>query len=80
MKIEITLAVNGYSVIVDEEDADAPKKIYAFSEEEGEEKRAEAECFLELVQFIREEFGVYYSKHNKHNFTCGVEKNLDFNN
>ena len=43
-----------------------------FEEEDSETGGLDAMC--ELLQFIKEHFGVYWSKHNKHNLEIEVRK------
>lgn len=67
--LSITKVANGYLVIYNE-DGIGIKKVF----EEQDTEDGELECTKNLLYYIKEHFGVYYSKHNKNNLVLNIEK------
>jgi hypothetical protein len=72
MKIEINTAQNGFIIILYDEDI--PRNIVV---EEPETEKGELEVMKNLLWIIKEELGIYYSKHNKYNLDIIIKKNKE---
>lgn len=68
-KITIEKVDNGYMVEYLSEMGDGNEKTLF---EENEED--DINCMQRLLYFIKEHFGIYYSKHNKKNLVINIEE------
>jgi hypothetical protein len=78
-KIIIVKAENGY-ICEWEEDSENEenykiKRKQVF--EESDEENGELICMKEMLHFVKEHFGIVYSKHSKHNLVIDVKKEKD---
>ena len=58
------------------EDGDYIKNMQQVFEviEEGDDELGELKNMINLLNFVKEHFGVHYSKHNKHNIHIEIEE------
>jgi hypothetical protein len=73
MKIEITRVQNGFTVLIPKEEPDGFDKVLVFQEDDDEEN-GELKNMRSLLWFLKEEFGVYWSKHNRFNLDIEVKE------
>ena len=71
MEIQIEKVNNGYVCRYYEEDV-ANKMVF----EDDESETGELDCMVKLLYFVKEYFGIYNSKHNKHNIIIEVEEKI----
>ena len=45
--------------------------------EEEDVEKGDIVCMVKLLYFVKEHFGIYYSKHNKYNLEIKVVKNKE---
>ncbi len=77
-EITIRRAENGYICSWKEEGEEdnilEKQKVFEESEETMQENLSELACMKDMLLFIKEYFGVHYSKHNKVNLNIDIEE------
>lgn len=71
--LHIEKVSNGYVARYVDQYEDGGKFIRTVVFEEPEEKGGELEAMRNLLLFVKEHFGVYYSKHEKENLIIEIE-------
>lgn len=72
-EIKIRKAVNGF-VVEHESEGEIEGKVETVIEEDENDEFGELETMKNLLYFIKEHFGCYYSKHNKKNVNIEIEE------
>ena len=57
----------------DDKETDCKNVVF----EESDKETGEFACMANLLYFVKEHFGIYYSKHNKYNLEIKVVKNKE---
>ena len=70
-ELNIKNAQNGY--IIEWEEEEAGKQQEVIEEDDELTENRELDTMKRLLSLIKEYFGVYYSKHNKHNLVIKIE-------
>ncbi len=76
-KIEVVRCVNGYRICYYDEMEDEVMVKHEEVFQEKDTETGELECMQELLYYIKEHFGIYYSKHSKHNIVINIEENAE---
>lgn len=81
MKLNIERVSNGY-VCTWTEDTEGDTAMTCWKNvsavfEEADTETGELDCAVNMLYFVKEHFGIYYSKHNKRNIEIKAVKNKE---
>ena len=76
--IAVERVTNGYICWWYDEDEEGKPFIQSQVFEEVDMENGELEATMNMLYFVKEHFGVHFSKHNKFNLDISIKKNKEF--
>jgi hypothetical protein len=70
------LEENNENIMVENEQVFEEKDEYT-DEDTNDENISELKCMQEVLYFVKEHFGIYYSKHKNNNLIIDIEKKTE---